>query len=83
MLQSKVMRTLKAKVFSNGRSQAVRIPKQFRFDSSEVYVSKVGDELILSTKKPSWNTFFNSPSSFGDDFLVERDNQPAQDRESF
>jgi len=72
-----------AKVFTNGRSQAVRLPKAFRFDTDEVYIRRVGDEVVLSSKKPSWQEFFQQNSAFGDDFLAERDNLPPQDRESF
>ena len=72
-----------AKLFSNGRSQAVRLPKRFRFEGSEVYIRKEGDEVILSARKPSWDSFFDAPSQFGDDFLAERDNEPPQKREFF
>ena len=72
-----------AKIFTNGRSQAVRLPKEFRFDTSEVYIRKVGDEVVISAKKTTWKDFFNRKSTFGDDFLVERDNDYPQDRESF
>ena len=72
-----------AKIFTNGNSQAVRLPKEFRFDSSEVYIRKVGDEVVISAKSSSWEDFFNTKSSFGDDFLVERDNEFPQERESF
>ncbi|MEZ5477284.1 MAG: type II toxin-antitoxin system VapB family antitoxin [Thiolinea sp.] len=72
-----------AKIFSNGRSQAVRLPKAFRFDTDEVYIRQVGDEVVLSAKKPSWADFFNQDSAFGEDFLAERDNAPPQQRESF
>jgi len=72
-----------AKIFTNGRSQAVRLPKEFRFDTSEVYIRKVGDEVVISAKKTSWKDFFNKKSSFGDDFLEERDNAFPQDRETF
>ena len=72
-----------AKIFANGHSQAVRLPKAFRFDTDEVYIRQVGDEIILSAKKPSWTDFFNQPSAFGDDYLAERDNQTPQERESF
>lgn len=77
------MGTKTAKLFINGRSQAVRLPKEFRFEGSEVYIRKEGDEVILSAKKPSWDDFFNAVSAFGDDFLVERDNEPPQERDLF
>jgi len=72
-----------AKIFTNGRSQAVRLPKEFRFDSSEVYIRKVGNEVVLSAKKSDWKEFFNKKNCFGDDYLRERDNYIPQERESF
>ena len=72
-----------AKIFSNGSSQAVRLPKEFRFDTTEVYIRKVGNEVVISAKKPTWREFFNRKSTFGDDFLAERDNDFPQERESF
>jgi len=72
-----------AKLFINGRSQAVRLPKEFRFEGKEVYIRKSGDEVILSAKKPSWEDFFNTESCFDDDFLAQRDNEVAQERDFF
>lgn len=72
-----------AKVFTNGRSQAVRLPKAFRFETDEVYIRRVGGDVILSAKKIGWNDFFQEKSAFGDDFLAERDNAPPQQREAF
>ena len=65
-----------AKIFMNGRSQAVRLPKEFRFDCDEVYVEKQGDKLIISAVAPDWNEFFDSVSVFGDDFLSDREDLP-------
>ncbi len=70
-----------AKLFINGRSQAVRLPKEFRFEGSEVYIRKEGDQVILSATKPAWDDFFNMPSAFDPDFLAERDNEPPQERD--
>ena len=48
-----------AKVFKNGQSQAIRLPKEFRFDTEEVFVSKEGDNIILFPKpKITWEEFF-------------------------
>ena len=69
------------KIFINGRSQAVHLPKEFRFDTSEVYIRRVGNEVVISEKKPTWKEFFQKKSSFGEDFLAERDNDFPQDRE--
>ena len=69
-----------AKIFKNGRSQAVRQPKEFRFDCDEVFVHKQGDKVILSATEPGWDEFFDSVSVFGDDFLAERQDLPPQER---
>lgn len=72
-----------AKVFQNGRSQAVRLPKEFRFDTTEVYIEKQGDRLILSPRPLSWDDFFNSSSRPSEDFMQERIDLPAQERDLF
>jgi len=69
-----------AKIFKNGRSQAVRLPKEFRFDCDEVFVHRQGDKVILSAKEPGWDEFFDSVSVFGEDFLAEREDLPPQER---
>ncbi len=69
-----------AKVFMNGRSQAIRLPKEYRFDCDEVYVEKQGDTIIISAVQPGWDEFFDAVSAFDDDFLVDRENLPPQDR---
>jgi len=70
-----------AKIFMNGRSQAVRLPKECRFDCDEVFVQKQGDMVILTAKKPDWDEFFDSAPLFGDDFLATRENLPPQERD--
>ncbi|MBF0264821.1 MAG: antitoxin [Gammaproteobacteria bacterium] len=72
-----------AKIFKNGQSQAVRLPKEYRFKGKEVYIQKLGDNLVLSEKKTSWDDFFNQPSVFSDDFLSDRDNETPQERDCF
>lgn len=69
-----------AKIFMNGRSQAVRLPKEYRFDCDEVYVEKEGDKVIISAIEPGWDEFFDLESVFGDDFLSARDDLPPQER---
>jgi len=71
----------KAKVFKNCRSQAVRLPKEFRVNTDEVFIRKHGDEIIITIKEPSWEEFLRKPSSFGSDFILDRDNDPPQERE--
>ena len=77
------MTTKTAKIFMNGRSQAVRLPKDFRFDCDEVFVYKQGEGVLLSPKKNSWDDFFDQPSAFGEDFLNNRDNDEPQERDFF
>jgi antitoxin VapB len=61
-----------AKIFKNGRSQAVRLPKDFRFDVEEVFIKKVGNEVILSPKPDSWRDFFLSDEKADPDFIPHR-----------
>lgn len=69
-----------AKIFMNGRSQAVRLPKEYRFDCDEVYIEKQGDKVIISAVQPDWDEFFNVVSVFDDDFLTDREDLPPQER---
>ena len=64
-----------AKVFVNGRSQAVRLPKEFRFDTKEVYINKIDSIIILIPKSNPWINMMNSLDKFTEDFMAER-NQP-------
>jgi len=70
-----------AKIFINGRSQAVRLPKKYRFNSDQVLIFKRGDEVVLKEKKESWDDFFAEQSAFGKDFLSRREDMPPQERE--
>ncbi len=72
-----------AKIFMKGRSQAIRLPKEFRFDTDEVYISRQGENLIISPKKPDWDDFFNTAPAFDDDFLVDRQDSPPQESDFF
>jgi antitoxin VapB len=60
-----------AKVFQTGRSQAVRLPREFRFDTDEVYIRKDGDAVILTPKPSSWQGFLEDCEPLPDDFSVE------------
>lgn len=53
-----------AKVFENGRSQAVRLPKEYRFSDEEVAINKIGDVVILMPKENKWSGFLNSLNFF-------------------
>ncbi len=67
-----------AKIFINGRSQAVRLPKEFRFSDNDVFIKKIGKIVILIPKDDPWASFANSLDQFTDDYMETRD-QPAQD----
>jgi antitoxin VapB len=64
-----------AKVFQNGKSQAVRLPKEFRFEGNEVGIRWQGDEVVLSPKQDQMKRFLDSLAMFDDDAVIER-NQP-------
>lgn len=72
-----------AKLFTTGRSQAVRLPKAFRFEGKEVFIRKEGGCVILSEKPESWDDFFNSTTHVTADFMEERVDLPPQERELF
>ncbi len=75
------MTTFTAKLFMNGRSQAVRLPKDFRFSSGEVLIRKEGDSVILSPKPQSWGNFFKNTPLPSDDFMENRTDLPPEKRE--
>ncbi|MBT3295601.1 MAG: AbrB/MazE/SpoVT family DNA-binding domain-containing protein [Verrucomicrobia bacterium] len=68
-----------AKVFTSGRSQAVRLPKRYRFHSREVNVQPTADGLLLTEKEP-WTLFDEGVSELPADFLAERNQPPLEDR---
>lgn len=77
-----------AKLFMNGRSQAVRLPAAFRFDSTEVFISRdpVSGDVILSRRPPTWDGFFAAlaGAEVSDEFLSERErNQGGADHDPF
>ena len=70
-----------AKIFKNGKSQAIRLPKEYRFQGSKVYVKKVGNAVVLIPEQDSWQTLIESLAQFSDDFMLERQQPPPQERE--
>lgn len=72
-----------AKIFQNGQSQAVRLPKEFRFDDDEVFIKKTGNVVQLIPRTDSWNTLFASLKKFSHDFMSERVQPESDRRESF
>ena len=73
-----------AKIFMNGRSQAVRLPKEYRFEDNDVYIKKVDDVVMLIPRNKVWKTFRNSFNKFTSDLELTRDeNDIPQEREDF
>lgn len=68
-----------AKIFENGRSQAVRLPKKFRFDVDEVVVQQLGDAVLLVPKGSLWQTFMDGLNSFTGDIFEDGRNQGTQE----
>lgn len=68
-----------AKIFDNGGSQAVRLPKKFRFSSDEVVIQQLGDAVILVPKESVWQTFLEGLDSFTPDIFAEGRNQGIQE----
>ena len=58
-----------AKLFKNGRSQAVRLPKEYAFDGEDVYIRKIGGIVLLIPKSDPWRSFVDSLSVFSEDYL--------------
>jgi len=61
-----------AKLFKNGKSQAVRLPKQFKFQGTEVYIKRIGRNVILIPKDDPWESLISSLNDFSDDFMAKR-----------
>jgi antitoxin VapB len=66
-----------ARLFKNGQSQAVRLPKEYRFKGDRVLVKRVGNALVLIPLKEPWTPLFESLSQFSKDFMKSR-GQPNQ-----
>jgi len=66
-----------AKLFRNGQSQAVRLPKEFRFEGDEVFIKKSGSAVVLIPLVNSWDSLTGSLDKFTKDYMDDR-NQPRQ-----
>jgi antitoxin VapB len=70
-----------AKVFMTNRSQAVRLPKEYQFETDEVFIRKVGDDVILSPRPREWRSYLASAPVASEAFMAEVDDLPVQERE--
>ncbi len=72
-----------AKIFTNGGSQAVRLPKNYRFDEDEILISRIGNVVMLIPKDDHWQSLLTSLNLFTKDFLSEEiEPLPLEERES-
>jgi antitoxin VapB len=74
---------MEAKLFKNGQSQAVRLPKKFRFEGNAVSIQKIGDSVVLSPLQNTWDSFFEAAADFSPDFMEKREQGAQPDREGF
>ena len=69
-----------AKLFEHRKSQAVRLPNEYRFQGNKVYIKKVGNAVVLIPEQHSWQSLVESIDLFSDDFMAERSQPDVQDR---
>jgi antitoxin VapB len=72
-----------AKIFMNGQSQAVRLPKEFRFSDDEVFIKKCGNIVYLIPRNQSWDSLIGSLKKFSGDFMSCRIQPELEKRERF
>ena len=72
-----------AKIFKNGSSQAIRLPKEYRFSGTDVYIKKFENVVMLIPKDDPWALFVDSLDNFTNDFMAERDQPAEQARDGF
>ena len=70
-----------AKIFKNGQSQAVRLPKEFRFDGKAVYINKTSNYLILIPQDDPWRGMIEACDKFTQDFMTDREDLALDERD--
>lgn len=71
----------KAKIFMNNRSQAVRLPKEFQFNTREVFIRKEGSDVILSPRPTDWSAYLREGPVASETFMDEVEDLPVQERQ--
>jgi antitoxin VapB len=71
-----------AKVFMTNRSQAVRLPKDYQFETDEVFIRKVGDDVILSPRPRDWRSYLESAPVASEAFMADVEDLPVQERDA-
>lgn len=69
-----------AKLFQNGQSQAVRLPEEFRFEGSEVFIKRSGNAVVLIPLVHSWDSLIGSLEKFTKDYMAERKQAEPRNR---
>ena len=69
-----------AKLFVTGGSQAVRLPKDYRFNGTEVFIRKEGEDVILSPRPTDWRPYLENGPVASDAFMTNVDDLPVQER---
>jgi antitoxin VapB len=70
-----------ARIFMNNRNQAVRLPKEFEFNTREVFIRKEGSNVIISPKPPDWSSYLSNAPVASDAFMEGIEDLPVQERE--
>ena len=70
----------KAKIFMNNRSQAVRLPKEFQFNTQEVFIRKEGSDVVLSARPFDWSAYLAEGPVASEHFMEAVDDLPVQER---
>ncbi len=70
-----------ARIFRNNRSQAVRLPKEFQFNTPEVYIRKQGSDLVLSPRPTDWSSYLAEAPVASQEFMQKVEKLPVQERE--
>lgn len=70
----------RAKLFMNNRSQAVRLPKDFQFNTEEVFIRKEGSEVVLSPRPTDWSSYLAEAPVASADFMEGIEDLPVQER---
>ncbi len=80
---AKIAKRATAKVFTTGRSQAIRIPKEYCFACDEGLIERDGERVILTPRPRSWREYFAHASRFSDDYPEHIEDAPPEEREKF
>ena len=70
-----------ARIFMNNRNQAVRLPKDFEFNTREVFIRKEGSNVVLSPKPTDWSSYLDNAPAASDTFMEGIEDLPVQERE--